>query len=89
MLSLISVMLRFVKRWYRGSNTCSRCDFEFTPLASSRLACKRAEHSGKSLHGSRGTTRPVSAANKSSFDKRAVEIKKEEKVFTVLQSSNK
>ena len=74
-------MNRFVKRWYRGSNTCSRCDFEFMPLAGSRLALKRSEHSVKSTHGPRGTTRPASATVKSSDDKRTVNVKKEEKVF--------
>lgn len=43
-LHLIAIShFRFIKHWFRGRNTCSRCDFEFQPYADSRLAQKREE----------------------------------------------
>ena len=73
----MSLCCRFVKRWNRGENSCSRCDFEYLPIPNSRRACKRENESVKSSDGN--TKLSVTGACKPCDDKQMT-IKKEEKV---------
>lgn len=41
---------RFVKRWYRGHNTCSRCDFEYVPVRGQQSQRRLEDKAPKTSH---------------------------------------
>ena len=53
---------RFIKRLWRGYNTCCRCDFEFRPLPDSNLARKREERLKKASQPPSTRTPPPAPA---------------------------
>jgi len=69
-------MHRFVKCWNRAENSCSRCDFEYLPVPSSRHAYHRDNKSAKSSE----SNAKLAAGLCKPCDDRQMDIKKEEKV---------
>jgi len=69
-------VLRFVKCWNRGENSCSRCDFEYVPIPNSRHAYRRENKSVKSSE----SNAKLAAGLSKLYDDRQMDIKKEEKV---------
>lgn len=69
-------MLRFVKRWNRGENSCARCDFEYLPVPNSRHAYHRENKPVKSSV----SDAKLAAGLCKPYDDRLMDVKKEEKV---------
>jgi hypothetical protein len=57
-----------MKRWHRGYNSCSRCDFEFLPPPNSSLVRRREERAAAaaSSHSSSHSSSGHKSANNSS-----------------------
>jgi len=71
-----------MKCWNRGENSCSRCDFEYVPVPSSRCMCKRENEPVKSCDSN--TKLSLTGARKPYDIDKHVDVKKEEKVQVPL-----
>lgn len=75
----VSLCRSIIKRWYRGYNTCSRCDFEFVPHPGSKLAQKREDQLLKATRcGSSEKFHHGGHASNISKETRKVELRKDE-----------
>lgn len=70
-----------MKRWNRGENSCSRCDFEYLPVPNLKRAYHKENDSVKSCESNVKLSVPVS---RKPCDDKLMDVKKEEKVRVLM-----